>query len=256
MQQASVPYRNLCTQYYELDKPIISSDALTHYLECAKEAQGPILEPMCGTGRFLLPMLERGYIVTGFDYSPYMLDVCRKKSKELGLNPELVEATFETFIPRSKYNLIFIPSGSFCLLTDQKQILQALKFISSWLAPKGKFIFEVETLKSIETQQGVWKGSWVSKPNGSLIVLNTLSKFDETSQIKTILCRYELWERNAISLVEVENFQLRLYEPSEIESLLYQSGFKVLAKWQAEPHKKEKVGVDASVIVYECEQSL
>jgi len=149
MQLASIPYRNLCTQYYELDKPIVSSDALAHYLEYAKEAQGPILEPMCGTGRFLLPMLEKGYRVTGFDYSPHMLDVCRKKSKELGLNAELVEATFETFIPRCKYNLIFIPSGSFCLLTDQKQISQALKFISSWLAPNGKFIFEIETLKSI-----------------------------------------------------------------------------------------------------------
>lgn len=64
----------------------------------AEEAKGPILEPMCGTGRFLIPLLKKGYAVTGFDYSPDMLNVCRKKCKELGLATSLLEATFETFL--------------------------------------------------------------------------------------------------------------------------------------------------------------
>jgi 2-polyprenyl-3-methyl-5-hydroxy-6-metoxy-1,4-benzoquinol methylase len=113
MAKESVPYRGLCTEFYELDKPSAPVDALGCYMYYAKEAQGKILEPMCGTGRFLIPLLEQGYSVTGFDYSPHMLNVCRQKCKDRGLTPTLLEATFETFSLVETYDLIFIPSGSF-----------------------------------------------------------------------------------------------------------------------------------------------
>ena|ERR1700761_4870894 len=147
MNKESVPYRGLCTEYYELDKPNPPEDAFQCYLRYAKEAHDKILEPMCGTGRFLVPLLECGYSVTGFDYSPYMLDVCRKKCKERGLTCNLLEATFETFSLSEKYNLIFIPSGSFGHLITSEQINQALTFIADRLNPGGKFVFEIETLK-------------------------------------------------------------------------------------------------------------
>ena len=44
-------------------------DAYDFYLSYAKEANGPILEPMCGTGRFLLPLLAAGFKIEGFDAS-------------------------------------------------------------------------------------------------------------------------------------------------------------------------------------------
>ena len=51
-------YKKLCTQFYDIDKPTAPPDALEFYLQYALKAQGPILEPMCGTGRFLVPMLR------------------------------------------------------------------------------------------------------------------------------------------------------------------------------------------------------
>lgn len=92
MQKDSIPYKTLCAQYYDLDKPAASEDALKCYLEYAKEARGPILEPMCGTGSFLIPMLEKGYAITGFDYSPHMLEICLSKCRDRGVNAELFEA--------------------------------------------------------------------------------------------------------------------------------------------------------------------
>lgn len=46
MNRESTPYKALCTEFYELDKPFASKEALEWYLEYAKEANGPILEPM------------------------------------------------------------------------------------------------------------------------------------------------------------------------------------------------------------------
>ncbi len=50
-------------------------------------ANGPILEPMCGTGRFLLPLIEDGFDVHGFDASDHMLGVLHAKAKPKNLKP-------------------------------------------------------------------------------------------------------------------------------------------------------------------------
>ena len=65
-------YLSLCTKVYGLSKPNPPEDAYAFYRDYAMKANGPILEPMCGTGRFLLPLLEEGFNVHGFDASqPY-----------------------------------------------------------------------------------------------------------------------------------------------------------------------------------------
>lgn len=252
MNKESVPYQALCTEYYELDKPNAPEDAFQCYLKYAENAHGPILEPMCGTGRFLIPLLERGYSVTGFDYSPHMLAICRKKCQERGLPAHVMEATFETFSLPDTYSLIFIPSSSFCLLTTCEQAIQALQFISNHLKSGGKFVFEIETLKAVSESQGIWKGKWVTKSDGSKIVINTLAQFDAISRIETVLCRYELWEENVISRIEVENFCLKLYEPLEMELLLKQCGLEIIGKWQAEPYTHIEASDTDAVILYEC----
>ncbi len=252
MNKESVPYKALCTEFYELDKPNAPEDALQCYLRYAEGAQGKILEPMCGTGRFLIPLLEKGYSVSGFDYSSHMLEICRQKCIAKGLTPSLAEATFETFSSQELYELIFIPSSSFCLLTDPKLAIQALNFVSTRLAPKGKFVFEIETIAAVSQSQDSWKGKWVNREDGSKIVLNTLSCFDKLSRIETILCRYELWEKNHITQTEVEDFRLRLYEPSEIEQLLAQENLKIVGRWQAEPYIRAEANNASPVILYEC----
>ncbi len=226
-------------------------DALDCYLHYAKEADGPILEPMCGTGRFLIPLLEHGYTVTGFDYSPYMLDMCRRKCEERGLITNLREATFETFSLTELYNLIFIPSGSFGHLITSEQVNLALTFIADRLKHGGKFVVEIETLKAIREPQGVGRGRWVTRSDGSKIVINILSRFDPMTHVETGLFRYELWEENLILRTEVEDYHVRHYEPVEIEKLLEQHNLKIIGKWQAEPHSRIEASND-DVILYEC----
>ena len=154
----------------------------------------------------------------------------------------MYEASFETFPQRKPYRLIFIPSGSFCLLTTPNQVSQALTAIARWLDLGGKFVFEIETLKTVSEPHGIWKGRWIDRPDGSKIVMSSLTQWDVESRIETIFFRYELWEKNAILQTEVEEFRIRHYEPVEIETILAQHGFTVLDKRQ-----------DADgVILYEC----
>jgi hypothetical protein len=44
---------------------------------------------MCGSGRFLLPLLEHGFSIDGVDASDDMLQACRVNGERRGLTPNL-----------------------------------------------------------------------------------------------------------------------------------------------------------------------
>ena len=78
-------YLSLCTEIYDLSKPNSPEDAYAFYRDYAIKANSPILEPMCGTGRFLLPLLEEGFNIHGFDASDHMLEALHAKAKAKNL---------------------------------------------------------------------------------------------------------------------------------------------------------------------------
>ena len=78
-------YLSLCTEVYDLSKPTPPEDAYAFYRSYAIQAKGPILEPMCGTGRFLIPLLAEGFNVHGFDASDHMLEVLHTKARAQNL---------------------------------------------------------------------------------------------------------------------------------------------------------------------------
>src|SRR5699024_11040524 len=100
---------------------------IEYYLERLKSIKGPILEPATGTGRILIPLLEAGMDVDGFDLSSDMLDICRKNCQQRNLDAELFEGQMESFSVDKKYEAIIVPTGTFLLLHERAKSIQALK---------------------------------------------------------------------------------------------------------------------------------
>jgi SAM-dependent methyltransferase len=65
-------------RYYDLIHAQLTAD-LPLLQTLAQEADGPILELGCGTGRLLRPLARAGHRVTGVDNSEEMLAYCRQK---------------------------------------------------------------------------------------------------------------------------------------------------------------------------------
>ena len=80
-------YLSLCTEVYDLSKPNPPEDAYAFYRDYVIKTNGPVLEPMCGTGGFLLPLIEEGFNVHGFDASDQMLESLYTKAKAQNLEP-------------------------------------------------------------------------------------------------------------------------------------------------------------------------
>jgi SAM-dependent methyltransferase len=241
-------YLSLCTEVYDLSKPNPPEDAYAFYRDYVMKANGPILEPMCGTGRFLLPLLEEGFNIHGFDASDHMLGVLHAKAETKNLKPMVWKSFVEDLKRPEKYNLIFIPSGSFCLIIDPVQVEKSLKAIYDHLADGGIFLFEAETLHAVP-QAGIWRGSVWPKQNGQKIILSQLATMQD--DICTSLCKYELMETGKIIHTEIEELRVKIYQQDQLKEMLKSLGFKHIRTIKAFDQSSAPTEQDES-IVYEC----
>jgi ubiquinone/menaquinone biosynthesis C-methylase UbiE len=243
-------YKTLCTEFYDLDKPSVPADALAFYLRYVEKANGPILEPMCGTGRFLVPLLEMGFDADGIDGSPQMLAACRAKCHTRSLSPRLYEQLLHEINMARQYALVFIPAGSFCLVTEIDHVRESLKRIHALMLPGAKFVFEIEQHKPKESSSWPWGGRWIQRPDGAKIVISWLGHYDAATSVSRNIHRYELIKDGQLLETEFEEFDMRHYERAEICELLEAAGFKEIKTFkiyeQRPPEEKDEE------IVVEC----
>ena len=245
-------YLNLCTQVYDLSKPKPPKEAYSFYRSYVAKANGSVLEPMCGTGRFLLPLVEEGFAVDGFDASQDMLEALNAKATLKSLKPTVWQGFVETLELSKKYNLVFIPSGSIGLIIDLQAAKGALKILYDLLNEGGTLVFEAETLRSVPSSFGVWNGSIWRRSDGKMILLNTLDLPLENS-IGTTLCRYELIDGHQITHTEIEEFRVRHYDPDAMIEILREIGFKSCRKLKAFD-AATMPGTNDNVVVFECKK--
>jgi len=243
-------YLGLGTEFYDLDKPIAPVKELSFYLECAQRAPGPILEPMCGSGRFLIPFMEAGLDISGFDASQHMLEVLYKRAESKKLKPKVWHGFLENLNSSHEYGLVFIPSGSFSLIIDPEFILLSLQKIYQSLKLGGLFVFEIETLLPSFGQFNVWRGLVEERVDGKKIVASFLD-LPSKNNIASTLCKYELVDGYSVLKTEYEAMKLRLYEPSEMQGLLHQAGFKNIKIHKDFGHSKV---INNEVVVFECQK--
>jgi len=246
-------YLDLCTQVYDLSKPTPPEDAYAFYRSYVADAKGAILEPMCGTGRFLLPLLTEGFEVQGFDASQHMLNAMYAKAKLQDLKPTVWKDFVEKLDTPEKYSLIFIPSGSFGLMINSEIAKRALVTLYNHLDHDGILLFEADTLHFAPTQFGVWNGSEWHRTDGKKISLNSLALPIE-DYICSFECRYELIDGKNIINTEIETLKFRLYEPEHLTKILKEAGFKNVKIIKAFDRNKT-YGINDEVIVCECRKS-
>lgn len=243
-------YLDLCTQVYDLSKPTPPPDAYEFYRSYALEANGPILEPMCGTGRFLLPLIEDGFDVHGFDASTHMLRALHEKARARKVQPKVWHGFIEDLCLWDKYALVLIPSGSFGLIVDSVKAQQMLLNLNKHLSEDGLLVFEADTPQYASLQTGVWKSSAWRRDDGKTIIANYMEQPSQ-NDISTTIWRYELLDGTRVVQSEIETISVRQYDPASLTQLLKEAGFKGVALKMAFDRTTGPQEADPA-IVYEC----
>ncbi|WP_346890120.1 class I SAM-dependent methyltransferase [Clostridium sp. UBA1056] len=219
-------YSRLSSEVYDMDKPIGHSFGdVEFYMNRLESCRGPILEPGTGTGRILIPLLEKGLNVDGFDSSKDMLNICENNCKKRVLNPKLFEAKMESFSQDTKYDAIIVPTGTFLLLHKREYSIKALQNFYNHLSNGGRLIVDIflQTDISIGT---VTTRTWECS-NGDIITLeNKIVEIDYINQYTISHGRYEKWREGVLLQTELERFPLRWYGVEEFRLILESIGFK------------------------------
>lgn len=217
-------YGAIAAEIYDLDKPVGPFPDTAFYLERLASIPGPILEPACGSGRTLLPLLEAGRDAAGFDASPDMLERCRALCGDRGYAPDLSLQRFETFDYKTKFAAIVVPAASFTLLHDFAVALEVLRRFHAHLAPGGVLIVDIEPLRALSAS-GTDRRSW-SAANGDLLTLEGQRvSVDWIAQRVSNHLRYERWRDNRLIASELEPMSQRYWGVEEFAMALAATGF-------------------------------
>lgn len=219
-------YSKLSSEVYDIDKYIGHSFGdVEFYRDRLVSCEGKILEPGVGTGRVLIPLLENGLKVEGFDISEEMLKICQNNCESRGLHTALSKNKMESFAFDTRYEAIIIPTGTFLLLHKRENSLKALKNFYRHLSNGGKLILDI----SLQTNLTVGKAStrtWENQDGGMITLESKIVEVDYINQFSISHHRYEKWENNKLIQTELEQFPLRWYGIEEFKMILEQIGFE------------------------------
>lgn len=218
-------YGKLASKVYDLDKHIGRSFGdVEFYHHRLKGCEGPILEPAVGNGRVLIPLLEAGLHVVGFDASEDMLTYCRQHCAARGLSPSLTRQTFQDFSYDERFQAIIIPVGSFQLVTDYEEAIAVLKRFHDHLSPNGRLIIDCDPIGSFLGDASSIR-SWRTE-EGDLITLDAQRvETDFVAQTTVSHLRYDLWSKGQLVQSELEFFSLRWWGVAEMTLALKAVGF-------------------------------
>ncbi|WP_010095127.1 class I SAM-dependent methyltransferase [Ornithinibacillus scapharcae] len=219
-------YSKLSSEVYDMDKYIgLSFGDVEFYRERLADCQGNILEPGVGTGRILIPLLEAGYQVEGFDVSDEMLKICHRNCEERGLHANLFKGQMESFSLEKEYEAIIVPTGTFLLLHKREESIKALKNFYQYLSIGGRLVIDI-FLQTEFTLDRISTRTWETR-NGDVITLESkIVEVDYINQYTIAHHRYEKWRNGELVRTELERFPLRWYGVEEFRTILEQLGFK------------------------------
>lgn len=126
-----------------------------------------LLDVACGTGKSFLPMLPRGWEVTGYDISASMLEQARSK---VGESTRLEVADMREMPRFGEFDLVWALDDAINYLLSDRELEHALGGMRANLAPTGLLLFDVNEMAlyhalcadSIEVERDgrrlVWQG--------------------------------------------------------------------------------------------------
>ncbi len=183
----------------------------------------PALEIGCGSGRLLLPLLQKDRRIEGLDNSADMLALCRESAATLGLDPVLHHADMTTFSPGKSYASLFVPAFTLQLAANPAA---ALANFHKLLSPGGLLYLTV-FIPLAEIHRELPENEWfpdhrTTLPDGREASVETRFRIDRKTRVLHREHHYRLEDQEHFSEQTV-----RWFTPRHLQRLLAEAGFEV-----------------------------
>lgn len=246
-------YEGLEAELYDSLDELSDFEDIAFYDWFVDLEEGPILDLGCGTGRVLVPLVERGLEVVGLDGSEAMLEICASRVAAAGKSAELVVGDMRNFdIGDGRFGTILIPGFSIQLLLDDGDLDACLACCRRHLRAGGQLIVPTNI-----PWEMIWDGraecpleerKVVEFDDGSgRLVASQGWRIDTQGQRLNLRNRYE--RRGAdggVLAVEDKEMTIRWHLPYEMMQRLAELGFSdvsVYGDFDFEPPDPESESV-------------
>ncbi|MEM7128266.1 MAG: class I SAM-dependent methyltransferase [Chloroflexota bacterium] len=230
-------YGKLNAAQYALDNSEPPEEMLAFYWQQYKATFGPVLEPMCGTGRFLIPFLEDGADIDGVDASKHMLEQCRQRLNTRNLSTNLVHQLIQELNLPRQYGYIFMPDRAISLIYEQSAAIETLRRLYDHLLPGGVLALDVQMIGAQAFPLDQWQSNWSTLPDGSIQLDSLLFQMEEEGRILRAAGKHERFVDGKLMETELDVYIERFYEEVEFTKLLETTGFTEIQVSQPFPEE-------------------
>jgi len=219
-------------RYYDADMGSFDDD-LPLYRELARREGGPVLDPMCGTGRVLVALAQAGFEGTGVDIAPAMVGVLEHKIRRHGLAGRLRAQVGDVRRLRleERFGLALVPLNSFMHLETVADQLAALRSIREHLRPGGLLALDLfnPDPRELAADQGVLVRETTFELDGERVDKSILRRSDWAAQRHEVEFVYESVDAGGVLRRHALPFVMRWLYRFEAEHLLARAGYELEA---------------------------
>ncbi|WGH74454.1 class I SAM-dependent methyltransferase [Tenacibaculum tangerinum] len=195
-----------------------------------KNEDARILELCCGTGRLTIPIAKEGYNICGVDFTSSMIERAKHKALEAGLEITFIKEDIRNLHLREKYDVIFIPFNSIHHLYKNEDLFKVFETVKNHLKDEGIFLFDCfnpNIQYIVEGEKELKKIANYITSDGREVQVKQSMRYENKTQINRIEWHYFI--NNEFD--SIQNLDMRLYFPQELDSYLKQHGFTIIDKY-------------------------
>jgi len=187
-----------------------------------------VLDVACGEGAFAVAMAGAGYLVTGVDRAPRMLEIARERAKLARVDVRFLCQDMRHLEVPGTYDLVTCWFDSLNYLLTSHDLEIAFAGVASHLASDGLFIFDMNTLHGLAVE---WQRDRCYVQQDALDILELhRPTYDNEASIAT-LCIDGFLRDGDHWLRYTEIHRERGYSLKEIRGCLQRAGLVELACW-------------------------
>ena len=220
-------YGALSALFYDADKPAAPAGEIEWYAARLPREAGPILEPMCGSGRLLVPLVAAGLNVHGVDASAAMLARCETRLDAIERETPLFRQDVVDLNLPFRYAAAYVAAASLQLLVDPSEARAALERVRAHLVPPGLLLVDlfVPPEHAQRIAAPLVEVRTASLPDGTRIALRSETTMHPDARIARTASRYVHRRGNDLIAEESESLALTWYAPEDIVALVRAAGF-------------------------------